>query len=93
MNFSDALRKGVEVFHHLKAYLNERGLSTSVGDEGGFAPKLKGTEDALDTIIEAINKAGYESGNEVMIALDCASSEFYRDGKYDYSIFEGSDGH
>ncbi len=91
-SFSHSMQMGTEIFHNLKIVLNKRNLSTSVGDEGGFAPKLKGTEDALDTIIEAINKAGYESGNEVMIALDCASSEFYRDGKYDYSIFEGSDG-
>ncbi len=91
-SFSDALRKGTEVFHALKAILHERGLSTAVGDEGGFAPTFKGTEDALDTVIEAIGKAGYKAGEEIMIALDCAASEFYVDGKYDYTKHEGASG-
>lgn len=91
-SFSDALRKGTEVFHALKAILHERGLSTAVGDEGGFAPTFKGTEDALDTVIEAIGKAGYKAGEEIMIALDCAASEFYVDGKYDYTKYEGATG-
>ena len=91
-SFTHAMQIGSEIFHNLKKILSERGLTTSVGDEGGFAPKLDGTEDALNTIINAIEKAGYEAGKQVMIALDCASSEFYKNGKYDYSIFEGSDG-
>ncbi len=91
-SFTHAMQIGSEIFHNLKKILSERGLTTSVGDEGGFAPKLDGTEDALNTIINAIEKAGYEAGNQVMIALDCASSEFYENGMYDYSIFEGSDG-
>ena len=91
-SFNHAMQIGTEIFHNLKKILNDRGLSTSVGDEGGFAPKLGGTEDALDTIIHSINKSGYRSGNDVMIALDCASSEFYNNGIYDYSIFEGSNG-
>lgn len=91
-SFSDALRKGTEVFHALKKILNDRGLSTAVGDEGGFAPTFDGTEDALDTVISAIEKAGYKAGEEIMIALDCASSEFYHDGKYDYTKFEGEKG-
>ncbi|SUP54526.1 Enolase [Weeksella virosa] len=90
-NFSDALRKGTEIFHALKAILHERGLSTAVGDEGGFAPTFKGTEDALDTVMLAIEKAGYQVGTEIMLALDCAASEFYVDGKYDYTKFEGAD--
>ena len=90
-NFSDALRKGTEIFHALKAILHERGLSTAVGDEGGFAPTFKGTEDALDTVMLAIEKAGYQTGTEIMLALDCAASEFYVDGKYDYTKFEGAD--
>ena len=90
-NFSDALRKGTEIFHALKAILHERGLSTAVGDEGGFAPTFKGTEDALDTVMLAIEKAGYQAGTEIMLALDCAASEFYVDGKYDYTKFEGAD--
>ncbi len=89
-SFSEALRKGTEIFHHLKKVLKDRGLSTAVGDEGGFAPTLNGTEDALDTILLAIKSAGYVSGSEIKIALDCAASEFYSDGKYDYTKFEGS---
>lgn len=88
-SFSDAIRMGTEVFHHLKKVLHDRGLSTAVGDEGGFAPTFEGTEDALDTIIKAIENAGYKPGYEIMIALDCAASEFYVDGKYDYTKFEG----
>ena len=91
-SFSDALRKGTEVFHSLKKILHDRGLSTAVGDEGGFAPTFDGTEDALDTVMQAIEKAGYKPGEEIMIALDCASSEFYVDGKYDYTKFEGEKG-
>ncbi|TGN26018.1 phosphopyruvate hydratase [Empedobacter tilapiae] len=91
-SFSDALRKGTEVFHALKKILHDRGLSTAVGDEGGFAPTFEGTEDALETVISAIETAGYKAGEEIMIALDCASSEFYHDGKYDYTKFEGDKG-
>lgn len=80
---------GTEVFHNLKSVLKARGLSTAVGDEGGFAPKLEGTEDALNVIVEAIKKAGYEPGKDVTIGLDCASSEFYKDGVYDYTWKEG----
>lgn len=83
--FHEGIRMGTEVFHNLKAVLKERGLSTAVGDEGGFAPDLDGTEDALNVIIAAIKRAGYEPGKDVTIALDCASSEFYRNGKYDYT--------
>ncbi len=90
-SFSHALRKGTEIFHNLKSILHSRGLSTAVGDEGGFAPTFKGTEDALDTLLQAIEKAGYKPGDEVMIALDCASSEFYKDGTYDYRKFETPD--
>ena len=86
--FSHALQIGNEVFHNLKLILKSRGLSTSVGDEGGFAPNLEGTEDAINTIINAVEKAGYKIKEDVMIALDCASSEFFKDGYYDYSIFE-----
>ena len=89
-SFTHAMQIGSEIFHNLKKILSDRGLTTSVGDEGGFAPKLDGTEDALRTIITAIEKAGYKAGKEVMIALDCASSEFYQNGMYDYTIFEGS---
>lgn len=91
-SFSDGLRIGVEVFQSLKKLLQARGLSTAVGDEGGFAPSLKGIEDALDLIMQAIDHAGYLPGKDVTIALDCASSEFYKDGKYDYKIFEGEKG-
>ena len=91
-SFTHAMQIGSEIFHNLKKILSQRGLTTSVGDEGGFAPKLDGTEDALKTIIKSIEKAGYIAGKQVMIALDCASSEFYKDGKYDYTIFEGGNG-
>jgi enolase len=90
--FKEGLRMGAEVFHALKSVLKARGLSTAVGDEGGFAPKLDGTEDALDSIIKAIEKAGYKPGSDITIALDCAASEFYSDGVYDYSKFEGPQG-
>ncbi|MCG2793994.1 MAG: phosphopyruvate hydratase [Weeksellaceae bacterium] len=90
-SFSHALRKGTEIFHNLKSILHGRGLSTAVGDEGGFAPTFKGTEDALDTLLQAIEKAGYKPGDDVMIALDCASSEFYKDGIYDYRKFQTPD--
>lgn len=89
-SFREGLRMGAEVFHSLKKVLKARGLSTAVGDEGGFAPELKGTEDALNCILEAIRTAGYEPGKDVTIALDCASSEFYEDGVYDYTKFEGA---
>ena len=91
-DFTHALKMGTEIFHNLKKVLHDRNLNTAVGDEGGFAPTLDGTEDALDTISVAVEKAGYKMGDEVMIALDCASAEFYKDGKYDYSIFEGATG-
>lgn len=81
-SFADALRCGAEVFHALKSVLKARGLNTAVGDEGGFAPNLATNEDALKAIVEAIEKAGYKAGENVMLALDCASSEFYKDGKY-----------
>jgi enolase len=90
--FSEGLRMGAEVFHSLKKVLKERGLSTAVGDEGGFAPKLEGTEDALESIIKAIKAAGYEPGKDVTIALDCAASEFFVNGVYDYTKFEGKGG-
>ncbi|MGB1171810.1 MAG: phosphopyruvate hydratase [Flavobacteriaceae bacterium] len=91
-SFSKAMQMGTEIFHHLKKVLHDRNLSTAVGDEGGFAPTLDGTEDALDTIIKAITNAGYKAGEEVMIALDCAAAEFYKDRVYDYSLFEGAEG-
>ncbi len=91
-NFSHAMQMGSEIFHNLKKVLHDRNLSTAVGDEGGFAPTLDGTEDALDTIALAVRNAGYKLGDEIMIALDCAAAEFYVDGKYDYSKFEGSTG-
>ena len=91
-SFREALRMGAEVFHSLKKVLHDRNLSTADGDEGGFAPALKGTEDALESIISAIKAAGYKPGEDVMIGLDCASSEFYKDGIYDYSKFEGPQG-
>ncbi len=91
LTFRDALRMGAEVFHSLKAILRNRGLNTAVGDEGGFAPVLSGTEHAINLIMTAIDKAGYEPGRDVTLALDCASSEFYKDNKYDYKIFEGAD--
>jgi len=96
-SFREGLRMGAEVFHSLKKIFHDRGLSTAVGDEGGFAPTLAGTEDALNSIIEAIKKAGYkpgraEDGGDVSIALDCAASEFYKDGVYNYAKFEGANG-
>jgi len=91
-NFAHAMQIGTEIFHNLKKVLHDRNLNTAVGDEGGFAPTLHGTEDALDTIREAVEKAGYIFGNDIMIALDCASSEFYKNGKYDYTKFEGEKG-
>ena len=91
-SFSHAMKMGTEIFHNLKKVLSKKKLSTSVGDEGGFAPKLKDTEDALDTILLAINNAGYKPGKDINIALDCASSEFFINNKYDYSIFEGENG-
>jgi enolase len=92
-NFTHAMQMGTEIFHHLKKVLHDRHLSTAVGDEGGFAPNLAGgTEDALDTIKKAVENAGYKFGDEIMIALDCAASEFYVDGKYDYTKFEGATG-
>ncbi|HPF11384.1 MAG TPA: phosphopyruvate hydratase [Flavobacteriaceae bacterium] len=90
--FTHAMQMGSEIFHNLKKVLHDRGLSTAVGDEGGFAPTLEGTEDALDTIAKAVEKAGYKIGDEVMIALDCASAEFYVNGQYDYTKFEGDKG-
>jgi enolase len=91
-SFREGLRMGAEVFHALKKVLKDRGLSTAVGDEGGFAPTLEGTEDALNSILAAIKAAGYEAGKDVTIAMDCASSEFYHDGIYDYTKFEGAKG-
>lgn len=91
-SFREGLRMGAEVFHALKKVLHNRGLSTAVGDEGGFAPALDGTEDALESILAAIRAAGYEPGKDVMIGMDCASSEFYKDGVYDYTVFEGAKG-
>lgn len=91
--FSDAIRMGAEIFHHLKKILHDKGLSTAVGDEGGFAPNFSGgTEEALACILEAIGKAGYKAGEEITIALDCAASEFFKDGQYDYKKFEGESG-
>ncbi len=92
-SFSHSMQMGTEIFHNLKKVLHDRGLSTAVGDEGGFAPNLAGgTEDALDTIAKAVEKAGYKLGDDVMIALDCAAAEFFVDGKYDYTKFEGDKG-
>ncbi len=91
-DFSHAMQMGTEIFHNLKKVLHDRNLSTAVGDEGGFAPALDGTEDALDSVKLAVEKAGYKWGDEVMIALDCAAAEFYVDGKYDYKKFEGDKG-
>lgn len=90
--FAEGLRIGAEVFHSLKKVLKEKGLSTAVGDEGGFAPDLDGIEDALDLLVIAIKAAGYVPGKDVTLAIDCASSEFYKDGLYDYSVFEGPEG-
>ena len=91
-SFTHAIQMGSEIFHHLKKVLHSRGLSTAVGDEGGFAPTLEGTEDTLETILKAIDNAGYKAGSEVKIALDCAAAEFYEDGVYDYTKFEGDKG-
>jgi enolase len=92
-SFREGLRMGAEVFHSLKKVLHGKGLSTAVGDEGGFAPNLAGgTEEALESILTAIKNAGYAPGKDVMIGLDCASSEFYKDGTYDYAKFEGANG-
>ena len=91
-SFTHALQMGTEIFHHLKKVLHDRGLSTAVGDEGGFAPTLEGTEDAIETIGKAVENAGYKFGDEIKIALDCASAEFFVDGKYDYTKFEGDKG-
>lgn len=91
--FSEALRMGAEVFHNLKSILKDKGLSTAVGDEGGFAPNFSGgTEEALDSVLKAIDKAGYKAGSDITIAMDCASSEFYENGKYNYVKFEGEGG-
>ena len=91
-SFREALRMGAEVFHALKKVLQQRSYNTAVGDEGGFAPSLRDTEEALYCIIEAIKQAGYQPGADVTIAMDCAASEYYKDGKYDYTIFEGEKG-
>ena len=91
-SFTHAMQMGSEIFHHLKKVLHSRGLSTAVGDEGGFAPVFDGTEDALETILKAIDNAGYKAGDEVKIALDCAAAEFYENGVYDYTKFEGDKG-
>lgn len=92
-NFSEAMRMGAEIFHNLKKILHDKGLSTAVGDEGGFAPNFSGgTEEALNCILDAISKAGYKPGDDVTIALDCAASEFFEDGKYNYKKFEGDTG-
>lgn len=91
--FSESIRMGSEIFHNLKAILKDKGLSTAVGDEGGFAPNFSGgTEEALDSVIQAIEMSGYKPKEEVTIALDCAASEFYEDGKYNYKKFEGDGG-
>jgi len=91
-SFTEALKMGSEIFHQLKKVLHDRNLSTAVGDEGGFAPTLNGTEDALDSIKLAVENAGYSFGTEIMIALDCAAAEFYEGGKYNYKKFEGEGG-
>ena len=91
-NFTEAIKMGSEIFHNLKALIHDRGLSTAVGDEGGFAPKFDGTEDAIETVLKAIENAGYKPGEEVKLALDCAAAEFFVNGKYDYTKFEGESG-
>lgn len=91
-SFKEGLRWGAEIFHQLKKLLKERGLETSVGDEGGFAPRFESTEDGVETILEAIQQAGYCPGEEVFLGFDCAASEFYDEGVYDYSLFEGPEG-
>lgn len=91
-SFSEAVRMGAEIFHHLKKILHDKGLSTAVGDEGGFAPNFSGgTEEALDSVLKAIDAAGYKAGKDVTIAMDCAASEFYENGNYNYKKFEGED--
>jgi len=89
--FAEAMRMGAEVFHTLKMLLKKHGYSTAVGDEGGFAPVFKNTEEALDMIMQSIELAWYDPGKDITLALDCASSEFYKDGVYDYTVFEGKD--
>jgi len=91
-NFTEAMKMGSEIFHNLKKLIHDRGLSTAVGDEGGFAPTFDGTEDAIETVLKAIENAGYKAGDEVMLALDCAAAEFYVNGNYDYTKFEGDKG-
>jgi len=91
-NFTEAIKMGSEIFHNLKGLIHDRGLSTAVGDEGGFAPTFDGTEDAIETVLKAIENAGYKPGTEVKLALDCAAAEFFVDGKYDYTKFEGDKG-
>jgi len=91
-NFTEAIKMGSEIFHNLKKLIHDRGLSTAVGDEGGFAPSFDGTEDAIETVLKAIENAGYKPGDEVKLALDCAAAEFYVNGKYDYTKFEGDKG-
>ena len=91
-DFTEAIKMGSEIFHNLKKLIHDRGLSTAVGDEGGFAPTFDGTEDAIETVLKAIENAGYKPGEEVKLALDCAAAEFYVDGKYDYTKFEGDKG-
>ncbi|MGO2293911.1 MAG: phosphopyruvate hydratase [Psychroflexus halocasei] len=91
-DFTQAMQMGSEIFHNLKKVLKERNLSTAVGDEGGFAPELDGTEDAIDSIAKAVELAGYKFGEDIMIALDCAAAEFYEDGQYNYQKFEGDQG-
>jgi enolase len=91
-DFTEAIKMGSEIFHNLKKLIHDRGLSTAVGNEGGFAPTFDGTEDAIETVLKAIENAGYKPGVEVKLALDCAAAEFYVDGKYDYTKFEGDKG-
>ena len=93
-SFSESLRYGAEIFHTLKSIIKSKKLSTAVGDEGGFAPNFTGgTEEAIDTILHSIDKAGFSVGKDITLAMDCAASEFYKDGKYNYKIFEGDNGH
>tara|TARA_S200000501_G_scaffold190348_2_gene179289 strand:+ start:208 stop:1479 length:1272 start_codon:yes stop_codon:yes gene_type:complete len=93
-SFYESLRYGAEIFHTLKSIIKSKNLTTAVGDEGGFAPNLTGgTEEAIDTILHSIDKAGFSVGKDITLAMDCASSEFYKDGKYNYKIFEGDNGH
>ena len=93
-SFSESLRYGAEIFHTLKSIIKSKKLSTAVGDEGGFAPNFTGgTEEAIDTILNSIDKAGFSVGKDITLAMDCAASEFYKDGKYNYKIFEGDNGH